>query len=256
MTKADLSKFVQDARASIAKHSPEILTTIGIIGMTTTTVLAVRATPKALKNIEEVKKAEKKDKLTPAEVIKATWKCYIPAVVTGVTSTMCLIGANSVHVRRNAAIATAYKISETAFTEYKNKVVETIGEKKDSEIRDKIAKDKAETYEHGDTEVILTNTGDCLCMDAAFNRFFTSSYDKIRRVENDLNRQLNSNMTLSMNEFYVALGLSSTDSGDDLGWNIDYPLDLHLSATLTPDGRPCIVVSHRIPPRYEYDKHF
>ena len=256
MTKADLSKFVQDARASISKHSPEILTTIGIFGMATTAVLAVKATPKALKNIEEVKKAENKDKLTPAEVIKATWRCYIPAVATGVTSAMCLVGANSVHVRRNAAIATAYKISETAFTEYKNKVVETIGEKKEGEIRDKIAKDKAETYSHGNTEVVMTNMGDSLCLDAAFGRWFTSSYDKILRVQNDLNRQINSHMKLSLNEFYTALGLSSVDSGDDVGWNIDYPLDLHLSATLTEDGKTCIVVSHRIPPRWEYDKFF
>lgn len=37
------------------KHSPEILTGIGIAGMITTTVMAVRATPKALILIEEKK---------------------------------------------------------------------------------------------------------------------------------------------------------------------------------------------------------
>lgn len=256
MTKSDLSKFVQGTRASISKHSPEILTTIGIAGMITTTVLAVRATPKALQNIEDVKKAENKEKLAPAEVVKATWRVYLPAVITGVTSTICLVGASSIHTRRNAAIATAYKISETAFNEYKHKVIETIGEKKETEVRDAIAKDKVEAYSPGNTEVIMTNMGDSLCLDAAFGRWFTSSYDKILRVQNDLNRQLNSHMKVSLNEFYAALGLSSVDSGDDVGWNIDYPLDLHLSATLTEDGKTCIVVSHRIPPRWEYDKFF
>lgn len=45
------------------------------------------------------------------------------------------------HAKRTAALATAYKLSETALTEYKEKVVETIGEKKEQLVRDKIDKD-------------------------------------------------------------------------------------------------------------------
>jgi len=85
MTKADVSKFLTNVKSSLSKHSPEILVGIGITGMVTTTVLAVKATPKALKLIEETKKEERKDKLTPIETVKATWKCYIPAAVTGVS---------------------------------------------------------------------------------------------------------------------------------------------------------------------------
>ena len=47
----------------LKKHSPEILTGIGIAGMITTTFLAVRATPKALELIEE-----KKDELNNKQV--------------------------------------------------------------------------------------------------------------------------------------------------------------------------------------------
>ena len=103
----------------------------GIAGMITTTVLAVRSTPKALKLIEEKKKEEGVDKLTPAETVKTAWKCYIPAMVLGATSVGCLVGASRVSLRRNAALATAYKLSETALTEYREQVVETIGEKKE-----------------------------------------------------------------------------------------------------------------------------
>ena len=66
------------------------------------------------------------DKLTPAEVVKITWKCYIPAAVTGIAATACVIGANSVHASRNAALATAYHLSSAALTEYKDKVVENL----------------------------------------------------------------------------------------------------------------------------------
>ena len=51
--KKELSKSFLLLKTSIKKHSPEILTGIGIAGMITTTVMAVRATPKALILIEE-----------------------------------------------------------------------------------------------------------------------------------------------------------------------------------------------------------
>lgn len=45
--KKELSKSFLLLKTSIKKHSPEILTGIGIAGMITTTVMAVRATPKS-----------------------------------------------------------------------------------------------------------------------------------------------------------------------------------------------------------------
>lgn len=140
----NLSKAVKKVQMEMAKRSPEILTGIGIAGMITTTVLAVKATPKAIRMLEverDLKKGasdwNEDISLTPIEAVKATWKCYIPAVVTGTISIACLIGAGSVHTRRTAALATAYKLSETALSEYKEKVIETIGEKKSKSLKKK-----------------------------------------------------------------------------------------------------------------------
>ena len=47
--------IVNDVKTTLSKHAPEILTGIGIAGMVTTTVLAVRATPKALMLIDAKK---------------------------------------------------------------------------------------------------------------------------------------------------------------------------------------------------------
>ena len=46
--KKEITKSLLSLKTAIKKHSPEILTGIGIAGMITTTVMAVRATPKAL----------------------------------------------------------------------------------------------------------------------------------------------------------------------------------------------------------------
>ena len=257
MKKLDVMKFIKSVRASATKHSPEILTAIGIAGMVTTTVLAVKATPKALKQIEEVKFEQNKDELTPVETIKAAWKPYIPAAVTGVASIACLIGSNSVHTKRNAALMTAYKISETALTEYKEKVVETIGEKKEKNIRDAINKDKLEKNPVSKTEVIITEKGNTLCYDAHSDRYFKSDIDKIRRAVNELNYRMTSGMEMyiSLNEFYDSIGLSHTHVGDELGWCVsDGLIDVHYGAQMAENDQPCIVIEHLTPPKYGFNK--
>ena len=55
MNKQSVAKLFKDVQSAVSKHSPEILTGLGIAGMITTTVLAVRATPKALKLIDAKK---------------------------------------------------------------------------------------------------------------------------------------------------------------------------------------------------------
>ena len=61
MNKPDFVAIVKSVRTAMKRHSPEILTGIGIAGMITTTVMAVRATPKALILIDEREKAAEFD---------------------------------------------------------------------------------------------------------------------------------------------------------------------------------------------------
>lgn len=257
MNKQNVTKVFNTVRAAVSKHSPEILTAVGIAGMITTTVLAVKATPKALKLIEEKKQEENKDELTAVETVKTAWKPYVPAAVTGVVSTACLIGANSVHAKRNAALATAYKLTETAFAEYKEKVVETIGEKKEKTVHDNIAKDKIEQNPVAPTSVIVTERGNTLCYDMLSDRYFKSDKGRIERCVNELNRRMTAGMEMyvSLNEFYDAIGLPQLPVGDSMGWRVDKGLiDIHYSAQLTSDEEPCITIEHLIPPEYGFDK--
>ena len=55
MNKPNISALFKDVKMAMSKHSPEILTGLGIAGMITTTILAVKATPKALELIEDKK---------------------------------------------------------------------------------------------------------------------------------------------------------------------------------------------------------
>lgn len=254
MTKGTIIKLVQSAKNIITKHSPEILTGIGIAGMITTTVLAVKVTPKALRILDDAE-YDKGERLTKQEKVKACWKCYAPAIVIGTTSIACLIGASSVNLRRNTALATAYKLSETALTEYADKTFEVVGEKKEKLIRDKVAEDRIKKDPVSKNEVLITDKGNTLCYDTISGRYFKSDIDKIKKAENELNKRMLSETYLSLNEFYDELGLAHTRLGDDLGWNIDDGLiDLDFSSQIAEDGTPCLVVDYHITPRYDYSR--
>ena len=252
MDKSKLSAAIKVAKTTLTKHSPEILTGIGIAGMLTTTVLAVKATPKALKDIDEFKEEnlEEHEKIKPIDAVKVTWKHYIPAAVTGTVSIMCLIGASSVNARRNAALATAYKLSETALTEYREAVTETIGEKKEREVRDTVAKNKVSKNPVNNNTVIYTGKGDSLFYDDTFGRYFNSNIDTINRAINDLNKRMRDEMEITLNEFYYEIGLEGVRVGDDLSWSIDDEyIDVYFSAQLTDQG-PCTVMSFTTAPKH------
>ena len=257
MSAKNISTIAKSVKLAFAKHSPEILTGIGIAGMITTTVLAVRATPKATRLIEEKKRELNAEKLTAAETVKATWKCYVPAAVTCITSTACLIGASSVHLKRNAALATAYKLSETALSEYKEKVIETIGEKKERAVRDSVAKDRVENHPIDNSTVIITGNGNTQCLDYWTDRYFKTDIDKIYRAENELNAQLLDEGYVSLNDFYYILGLPSAGVGDTIGWSFNRTglVKLSLSSQLAADKTPVMVIDFERAPYYEYDRY-
>lgn len=252
MVKRSLSSIAKSVRTAMKKHSPEILTGIGIAGMVTTVVMAVRATPKALVLMEEKKEEYGADKLTAKETVEAAWRCYIPAAVVGTASIACLIGASSTNFHRNAALATAYTLSESTLKEYQKKVVETVGEKKEQTIRESVSKDKMNA--NPVREIILTEKGgNTICYDVLSGRYFKSDRDKIMQAMNKLNRQMRDESYVTLNEFYYELGLDGTKMGDMLGWNIDKGyIDLNFSSHLDANGTPCLVIDYQVAPVYDY----
>lgn len=262
LPKLNLSKVAKNMQHTLGKYSPQILTGIGVAGMITTVVLAVKATPKALELIEDKKEELDAGKLTVVDTVKTAWKPYIPAAVTGVLSTVCIIGGNAVGTRRTAALAAAYKISETALHEYKDAVVETIGEEKSKEVKEKVAQNKLDKNPVVEKQIIVTNKGTFLCYDSLSGRYFQSDIETIRKAQNDINDYLFSEDYASLNMFYDFLGLEHTRLGAELGWKIDSgTLQIEFDSTLASDksqgiapGTPCLVLDYNVAPKYEFDR--
>lgn len=277
MDKTNVTKYFKMAKRFVSKRSPEILTGIGIAGMVTTTVLAVKVTPKALELIEEEKRAQNRalldeaentgsdvtaqvSRLKPIETVKVAWKPYIPAMLTGMASIACLIGAQSVSARRHAALYSAYKLSETALTEYKDKVVETIGEKKEKQIKQKIAEDKVdkaiEDIKENKTKVVVSEDGDTWFIDAYSQIPFKSTVNKIDKAINELNRDMvvYAPTGASLSDFYDKLDLPHTGYSDQVGWTLDDgPVEKDISDAIVKDGKAYIILDFMVRPQYDFN---
>lgn len=239
------------------KHSPEILTCLGIAGVITSTIFTAKGTVKAVKLIEEKKKEEQVEELTPIETLKVVWPCYVPTLIFTALSVSCIVGANSVNLRRNAALAAAYSLSESSLKEYKDKVIETVGEKKEREIKDAINKDILEKNPVSSNNVIDTGNGQSLCYDYLSGRYFKSDVNSLKKALNEFNRRLLLDTYLSLNDFYEEIGLDSIGAGYDLGWRSENRLDLvefDLGSQIASDGTPCIVLNFLNGPRPWYNR--
>ena len=263
-----------NAKLFLKKHSSTILTCVGIFGVVATTVTAVKATPRALEliknekdrqNYEFVKAARDAgkescmqiDKLHPLDIVRVAWKCYIPATLVGMSTIACILGANILNKRSQAALASAYAFLDNSYKEYKNKVSELYGDDANNNIREGIAKDKYKDYSNSFTDDKL------LYFDEYSGRYFQSTPEDIQKAEYDLNRTLSIDDEACLNDWYEYIGLDPLDHGEKIGWStgINYEqywqswIDFNHTKTVLDDGLECTIISFNQEPVGYFDSY-
>lgn len=247
-----LRMMSKKAEKFVIDNSPAICTGIGVVGLVSTAVLTGQATVKAMTLYPQ--------QLDRDEVgsdwkhfAKNYWKLYIPAVGTGVLSCAAIIGANRISNRRAAAVAAAYSLSEKAFAEYKDKVVNRIGANKEQQVRDELAQDRV-TANPPARDVMIVGADEVLCYDQYSGRYFQSTMENIKKAQNDTNYRILNDDYASLSDFYDLLGLRRTSSADEVGWRSDRPLELSFSTVLSEDQQPCIAIDFAVQPIRDYYK--
>lgn len=262
----DLSEVIKTLGRSVDRNSPTILTSMGVAGLITTVVLAVKATSKAKdvlfqeanyradewsEQTGEHQNSYPIEFFTPKELVEITWRLYIPTTVAGATTIACMIGANHISMRRNAALVSLLSIARTAAQEYQAKVVEQFGEKKEEKVREAIAQDKLKDNPVDEKTVILTSKGQYLCFDAFSGRYFRSDIETITRAENKFNQRLLREDWLGINEFYYEIGLPPIEMGDEFGWIAERSLlDIKKYTKLGTNDEPCLVIDYYVTPHH------
>lgn len=240
----------------LEKKGPLMLTTLGIGSGVAALGLCIKATIKAVNQIEEEKCArierDEPEEMTKKEVLKVVWKTYIPTVGAAIFSGTCIVASYSVRTKQSAAFAAAYKASETAYSALKDVTTEELGEKKTKELQKKASEKQMQSTPVKNSEVIMVNGKNVLCFDSLSGRYFRSDMETIKAARNDLNYQMINEMYVSVNDWYEKIGLSSNE--DRRGWNInDGTLDILFDTKLSDNGEPCIVITYYSEPKSRYD---
>lgn len=235
----------------VSDNSPVILTAIGVTGTLTTAYLTGRASFKAAELIREVEEEHgyaEDPKIRFKIRVRYCKKLYIPAASSAVLTVAAIICASRIGTRRAAAFAAAYSVTERAFEEYKNKVVERVGAKKEQGFRDELAQERIRRDPVECKEVIFSGKGTELCYETFTGKYFESDMETLRKAQNDINKQILDDGYASLTDFYNLIGLPNTVISDRIGWNSDQKLELSFSATITDTGRPCMCISFKTEP--------
>lgn len=234
-------------------NSPVLLTAIGVAGTVGTAILTHRAATKAERLIVDrgvpvVSGNYRKDTL------RFVWKFYIPPVVSGTVTVGAVVLANRIGTKRAAALAAAYTISEKAYNEYRDKVIEKIGENEERKVRTEIVEDRVRRTPPSEGNVLMVGEGDHLFMEMYTGRYFRSSMETVRRAVNDINYQINTEGYASISDFYQRIGLANTAVSDEMGWTSDKLMDVEFTAVLSEDGQPCVAINFMTGPVRDYTR--
>lgn len=246
-------KLTHNLSTFVNKNATQILAGVGIGCGIASVGFSIKGTIKAVEVVKNLEK-EKEAPLTKREIVKATWKEYVPAVGFGALGIGCVIGSVNVSMKRLATMTAAYAMSEKSFKEYKDKAIDLIGDKKEEEIRSSVAQDYISENPPSNSIVSRGTGGGTLCMDSFSGQYFWSDADTIRRITNDFNNELIHDYNVCLNDYYLRLGMNEIKDGNDLGWNIINGdlVNVEFTTELGPGNQPVLVMDFTTNPFPNY----
>lgn len=236
-----------------SKHSPTILTVVGVAGGVTSSVLACKATL-GLEDVQEDHQArvnyvrENRDlaeengvevntktfarDLTRAHLHYAydLTKLYGPAVSLGGASILCIGVGHGIMHKRQASLIAAYAVVEQGFEQYRGRVRAALGDEKDQEFR--FGPSTTETGKDSTGTKVTSTEFETRPNDKSmYARFFDEASPRwshrpeenlitVKVVQEWATNRLHSRGHLFLNEVYRDLGIPETQAGQVVGWKL------------------------------------
>jgi hypothetical protein len=233
----------------LQKHSPRVMFAGGVVAGGASIVVACRATLKVsdvLANAEELKfKAESLHESDPetyddktyakdltvikVKTILTLTKLYAPAAGLAMVSMALLTGSHVTLNKRNASLTAAYASVDQAFSQYRERVRDQLGDEVDRDMRygTRVVSETVEGDDGKKKVVKHTRVGegdpsqyarffDELCPDFKKNPEYNMIF--LKAQQNYCNDMLQARGHLFLNEVYDMLGIERTGAGAVVGW--------------------------------------
>lgn len=238
----------------LKKNSSLIMTVVASSGVIVTTILAVKATPKALELLNEAEE-EKGDELTTIEKIKYGWKPFIFCGVSALSTITCILSIEYLNTKKQASLISAYTLIDNAFNQYRDNIRQLYSEEADQLALQEIVRAKYDP----ETEA-FPSEGEELFFDYQGMRFFVSTFTNVMQAECKFKEALMVRGYACINEYYDYLGVPKIDYGYQLGWsdiescdpyNVK-ELDFTYEPTIVGGSIKCFIINTNIPASFDY----
>lgn len=254
----DLSTLAHRAAKFTIDNSPTILTSLAVAGSLTAAYLTGRATWQAATIIRNKQDRDARLGLTVADPkqemrdrLRMVAPLYIPPVAMCIATTVCIIGANRIGTRRAAASLAAFTITERAFEEYRGKVTEKFGVRKEEGVRTDIIQDRVNVTDDS-VEVHGLPRGQ-KCYDKFSDRYLWSTQEELDAAVNELNRAVVGVGYATLADLYYILDMPAPGYSHEIGWNSnDQNMKLRFTSVLTPGGEPVLAFEFDTEPTRSY----
>lgn len=246
--KLDFLKPVAEKLAPVAakatKMKPELMIGGGIFMLVGGTVLACKATLDARKEVDETLEAVENvenpaDKTVEyAKLGVSLASLYAPAALAIAGGTMLVVGGRNELRARLGMLGAAYATLDTAYSKYREHVVDEYGEEADRKFRLGISKEKVEevTTTKSGKEKVTTKVVETVHSDgfgySMYARYFDAfnsnehvksqaqNYDFLLLKQSWANERLQRRGFLFLNEVYEELGFDYIPEGWLVGWKL------------------------------------
>ena len=238
--------------SKIQKHltssTPEILVGAAIFGVGLTAYEASKATLRASRHLDMLRREGEVDVpifeiIEPKEAVKICWRFYIPTFVYGTATVSAMVLSNRVSASRVSAATAAYAVVDRAYSEYKEHVLEELGETREEKVRAKISEKHISENPPG-ASMIITAGDSTVCLEEYTGRYFTCDIETLKTALNNINYKINHEFYVTLSEFYDLVGLEDTTDSDKLGWDSDKQLELSYTPVLSKSGKPVLCFSY------------
>lgn len=262
----NLKQTANKLKLSVGKHSPSILTTVGILGLGTTAYLAYRSRNKVEKVVLDIEEARDNDlEINKMEVVRGMVDALWLPISVGVASTACIVLAQNIQNKRIRTLAGALAAQQAQNVYFKKKYKDTYGEEKyqkfmtpSEEVEtgevDKKGKAVVKEVKKEVDETIgqwYDESSEYVNDDHAYN------VQMIESVTERLQNRLFQRGSLLLNEVREELGFERIRAGALLGWTTADSFDIEKVVTTLGDEtagelKEQIYVTWTAP-RYIYD---
>lgn len=206
---------------SLVNNAHIIFKIIGFAGLLAAPVLTVPSTVKAVRACDKRKQELGIEKLPAGEIVKTSWKYYVPIVSLMGASTMSVVNGESISSKRTAIISAAYNAAEQTLVDYKEETVKQIGEAAEKDIEYRVLERQSERARSNNNGIPIQGeeTGGTLFYEPMTGTFFYSTRNKVDKAFNELSAQMIREDYVTLGDLFGYLDLKYVETCGLIGWN-------------------------------------